>query len=191
MHAAEIGQDSHDSVRRHAARWLSSRPRFSNPAGIDFMEQAMSKRSGQPPYRPRRAIPAPRPPAVIAPNDAVATVLIDMQVQLTRIDARLDRMDDRFDTMDDRFDKMDGRFDKMDDRFDKMDDRFDKVDDRFDKVDDRFDRVETRIKEIAMDVHVLTLWKERVFGVIVACGAFAAILAFAINIIKMLGLHSL
>jgi len=170
MHAAEIGQDSHDSVRRHAARWLSSRPRFSNPAGIDFMEQAMSKRSGQPPYRPRRAIPAPRPPAVIAPNDAVATVLIDMQVQLTRIDARLDRMDDRFDTMDDRFDKMD---------------------DRFDKVDDRFDRVETRIKEIAMDVHVLTLWKERVFGVIVACGAFAAILAFAINIIKMLGLHSL
>ena len=137
----------------------------------------MSKRSGQPPYRPRRAIPAPRPPAVIAPNDAVATVLIDMQVQLTRIDARLDRMDDRFDTMDDRFDKMDGRFDKMDDRFDK--------------VDDRFDRVETRIKEIAMDVHVLTLWKERVFGVIVACGAFAAILAFAINIIKMLGLHSL
>ena len=141
------------------------------------MEQAMSKRSGQPPYRPRRTIPAPRPPAVIAPNDAVATVLIDMQVQLTRIDARLDRMDDRFDTMDDRFDKMDGRFDKMDDRFDK--------------VDDRFDRVETRIKEIAMDVHVLTLWKERVFGVIVACGAFAAILAFAINIIKMLGLHSL
>ena len=133
------------------------------------MEQAMSKRSGSPPYRPRRTIPSPNPPAGIAPSDAVATVLIDMQLQLTRIDGRLDRMDDRFD-------RMDGRFDRMDDRFDKM--------------DDRFDRIETRIKEIATDVHVLAVWKERVFGVIVACGAFAAILAFAINIIKMLGLHS-
>jgi hypothetical protein len=176
MRAAEIGQDSHDSICRHAARWLSSRPRSSNPAGIDFMEQAMSKRNGVPPYRPRRTTPAPKTPAGIAPSDAVATVLIGMQVQLTRIDGRLDRMDDRFD--------------KMDDRFDRMDDRFDKMDDRFDKMDGRFDRIETRIKEIAMDVHVLTLWKERVFGVIVACGAFAAILAFAINIIKMLDLHS-
>jgi len=140
------------------------------------MEQAMSKRSGSPPYRPRRTIPSPNPPAGIAPSDAVATVLIDMQLQLTRIDGRLDRMDDRFD-------RMDGRFDRMDDRFDRMDDRFD-------KMDDRFDRIETRIKEIATDVHVLAVWKERVFGVIVACGAFAAILAFAINIIKMLGLHS-
>jgi hypothetical protein len=140
----------------------------SNPAGIDFMEQAMSKRSGLPPYRPRRMIP-PRPSAGIASSDALSTVLIDMQVQLTRIDGRLDRIDDRFDRMDGRFDKMDGRFDKM---------------------GDRFDRIEARIKEIAMDVHVLTLWKERVFGVIVACGAFAAMLAFAINIIKMLGLYS-
>ena len=125
------------------------------------MEQAMSKRSGLPPYRPRRMIP-PRPSAGIASSDALSTVLIDMQVQLTRIDGRLDRIDDRFD-------RMDGRFDKM---------------------GDRFDRIEARIKEIAMDVHVLTLWKERVFGVIVACGAFAAMLAFAINIIKMLGLYS-
>jgi hypothetical protein len=180
MHAAEIGQDSHDSIRRHAARWPSSRPRFSNSAGIDFMEQAMSKRSGQPPYRPRRTIPAPRPPAGIAPNDAVATVLIDMQVQLTRIDARLDRMHDRFD-------KMDRRFDTMDRRFDTMDDRFDKMDDRFDKMDDRFDRMDTRLKEIEEEVHVLTRWKERVFGVIIACGAFAAMLASAVNIIKMVG----
>jgi uncharacterized protein YdcH (DUF465 family) len=168
---------------RHPARVSSS------PAGIDFMEQAMSKRSGLPPYRPRRMIP-PKPSAGIAPSDALATVLIDMQVQLTRIDGHLDRMDDRFDKMDSRFDRMDDRFYKMDSRFDKMDDRFEKMDDRFDKMDDRFDRIETRTKEIAMDVHVLTLWKERVFGVIVACGAFAAILAFAINIIKMLGLHS-
>jgi uncharacterized protein YdcH (DUF465 family) len=168
---------------RHPARVSS------NPAGIDFMEQAMSKRSGLPPYRPRRMIP-PKPSAGIAPSDALATVLIDMQVQLTRIDGHLDRMDDRFDKMDSRFDRMDDRFDRMDSRFDKMDCRFDKMDDRFDKMDDRFDRIETRTKEIAMDVHVLTLWKERVFGVIVACGAFAAILAFAINIIKMLGLHS-
>jgi hypothetical protein len=47
---------------------------------------------------------------------------------------------------------------------------------------------EIQLVVVAMDVHVLTLWKERVFGVIVACGAFATILA--INIIKMLGLHS-
>jgi uncharacterized protein YdcH (DUF465 family) len=169
---------------------------FSIPAGIDIMEQAMSKRSGLPPYRPRRAIAAPNPPTGLGPGDAVAAVLVDIQVQLTRIDGRLDRMDDRFDKMDDRFDKVDDRFNKMDDRFDKMDERFDRMDDRFDrmddrfgKVDDRFDRIETRIKEVATDVHVLTLWKERVFGVIVACGAFAAILAFTINIIKMMGLH--
>src|ERR1700754_298066 len=120
MHAADIGQDSHDSICRHAARWPSSRPRFSHPAGIDFMEQTMSKRSGLPPYRPRRTIP-PKSPTGIGPSDAIANVLIGMQVQLTRIDGHLDRMDDRFDKMDGRFDRMDDRFATMDARFDKMD----------------------------------------------------------------------
>ena len=108
----------------------------------------MSKRSGPPPYRPRRTKPASKPPAGLASGDAIAAVLVDMQVQLTRIDGRLYR-----------------------------------VDDRLDRMDDRFDRIEGCIKQIAADVHVLAIWKERVFGVIVACGAFAAILAFTINII--------
>jgi hypothetical protein len=140
------------------------------------MEQAMSKRSGFPPYRRRRSGPAPKSLAGIASGDAIATVLVDIQVQLTRIDGRLDRMDDRFD--------------RMDQRFDTMDDRFDKMDDRFDKMDDRIERVETSIKELAKDVHVLTLWKERLFGVVVAGGFIAALLAVAVNITKLLGLHS-
>lgn len=132
------------------------------------MEQAMSKRSGFPPYRRRRSGPAPESSAGIAPGDAIATVLVDIQVQLTRIDGRLDRMDDRFDHMDQRFDRMDVRFDKM---------------------DDRIERVEVSVKELAKDVHALTFWKERLFGVVLTCGFIAALLAVAVNITKLLGLN--
>jgi uncharacterized protein YdcH (DUF465 family) len=139
------------------------------------MERAMSKRSGFPPYRRRRSGPAPESSAGIAPGDAIATVLVDIQVQLTRIDGRLDRMDDRFDHMDQRFDHMDQRFDRIDVRFDKM--------------DDRIERVEVSVKELAKDVHALTFWKERLFGVVLTCGFIAALLAVAVNITKLLGLN--
>jgi hypothetical protein len=140
------------------------------------MEQAMGKRSGLPPYRARRAVQAPRPVAEPAIGDAIATTLIGMQVQLTRIDGRLDRMDERFD--------------RMDDRFDRMDERFVRIDERFVRIEGRLDGIDVSLKEIRADVHVLTVWKERVFGVIITCGAFAAMLAFAINIIKMLEIKS-
>jgi hypothetical protein len=168
---------------RRAARWPSSRPRFFNPAGIDFMEQAMSKRSGIPPYRPRRAVQSPGTVASQAVGDAIATTLIGMQVQLTRIDGRLNRVDERFD-------RMDERFVRIDERFDRMDERFVRIDERFVRIEGRLDGIDVSLKEIRADVHVLTVWKERVFGVIITCGAVAAMLAFAINIIKMLDLKS-
>jgi hypothetical protein len=147
------------------------------------MEQAMSKRSGIPPYRPRRAVPSPGAVASPAVGDAIATTLIGMQVQLTRIDGRLDRMDERFD-------KMDERFDRMDERFIRIDERFIRIDERFVRIEGRLDGIDVSLKEIRADVHVLTVWKERVFGIIITCGAMAAMLAFTINIIKMLELKS-
>nr|WP_063571876.1 hypothetical protein [Luteibacter rhizovicinus] len=154
------------------------------------MEQAMSKRSGIPPYRPRRAVQSPGTVASPAVGDAIATTLIGMQVQLTRIDGRLNRVDERFDRMDERFDRMDERFVRIDERFDRMDERFVRIDERFVRIEGRLDGIDLSLKEIRADVHVLTVWKERVFGVIITCGAVAAMLAFAINIIKMLELKS-
>jgi hypothetical protein len=177
MHDAETGQDSHDFIRRRAARWPSPWPRSFIPAGTDIMEQVMSKRSGRPPHDPGFAVQVHRTPSSLTAGDAVATALLGIQAQLTCINIRLDTIDGRLDRMDDRFDKMDERFNRMDDRFDKMDDRFDKMDIRFD--------------ELKAEVRVLTMWKERVFGVVATCTVLFALLAFVVdNVLKWIGLRS-
>jgi hypothetical protein len=67
----------------------------------------------------------------------------------------------------------------------RMDGRLDGIDRRLDGIDVRLDGIEVRIKEVSAEVHILTRWKERALGVILASGVFAAMLAFAVNVAKM------
>jgi hypothetical protein len=124
----------------------------------------MSKRRGTPRHRPRRAELAATPAVLNVPSDSVAAALIDIQIQLVR---------------------MDGRFDGIDRRLDGIDRRLDGIDVRLDGIDVRLDGVDVRIKEVSAEVHILTRWKERALGVILASGVFAAMLAFAVNVAKM------
>jgi hypothetical protein len=98
------------------------------------------------------------------PSDSVAAALVDIQIQLVR---------------------MDGRFDGIDRRLDGIDVRLDGIDVRLYGIDVRLDGVDARIKEVSAEVHILTRWKERALGVILASGVFAAMLAFAVNVAKM------
>lgn len=124
----------------------------------------MSKRRGTPRHRPRRAELAATPAVINVPSDSVAAALVDIQIQLVR---------------------MDGRFDGIDRRLDGIDRRLDGIDVRLDGIDVRLDGVDVRIKEVSAEVHILTRWKERALGVILASGVFAAMLAFAVNVAKM------
>lgn len=124
----------------------------------------MSKRRGTPRHRPRRAELAATPAVISVPSDSVAAALVDIQIQLVR---------------------MDGRFDGIDRRLDGIDRRLDGIDVRLDGIDVRLDGVDVRIKEVSAEVHILTRWKERALGVILASGVFAAMLAFAVNVAKM------
>ncbi|MGY3231951.1 hypothetical protein ACVWWJ_003435 [Luteibacter sp. HA06] len=124
----------------------------------------MSKRRGTPRHRPRRAELAATPAVINVPSDSVAAALVDIQIQLVR---------------------MDGRFDGIDRRLDGIDRRLDGIDVRLDGIDVRLDGVDARIKEVSAEVHILTRWKERALGVILASGVFAAMLAFAVNVAKM------
>lgn len=124
----------------------------------------MSKRRGTPRHRPRRAELAATPAVINVPSDSVAAALVDIQIQLVR---------------------MDGRFDGIDRRLDGIDVRLDGIDVRLYGIDVRLDGVDARIKEVSAEVHILTRWKERALGVILASGVFAAMLAFAVNVAKM------
>lgn len=145
----------------------------------------MSKRRGTPRHRPRRAELAATPAVINVPSDSVAAALVDIQIQLVRMDGRFDGIDRRLDGIDRRLDGIDTRLDGIDLRLNGIDVRLDGIDVRLYGIDVRLDGVDVRIKEVSAEVHILTRWKERALGVILASGVFAAMLAFAVNVAKM------
>ena len=64
------------------------------------------------------------------------------------------------------------------------------VDERLFSIEGRLDGIDLSLKEVRTGVRGLMMWKERVFGVIIGVVVSAAMLAFAINILKMLEVKS-